>query len=189
MVSSQYLNGANWTDAGFTNQDLKTGFTPAYPWEVSLNITDGSLDGLSVSFDLKSQCSYLYFYIRTDETASYPNSAGSATGLFFDGAGMNATQYDGSTTQWSTHMARAGHYRVSLSRTSARNIFWQAYYPTDATLAASGNLDSSGLIQAATTGSNTLPVKYYSRNVVFQGDEKCSVSNLAIKTASGGSLF
>jgi hypothetical protein len=189
VVGSQYVNGNTWTDAGLTNIDLKNGFTPAYTWEASLKITDGSLDGMSVSFDLKSACTYLYFYIRTDETANYPNSAGTATGLFFDGASMNATKYDGSVSQWSTHMAWAGHYRVSFARTSARNVFWQAYYPSDATLAASGNLDSSGLVQAATAGSSSLPVKYYSRNVVFQGDEKCSISNLAIKTASGGSLF
>lgn len=176
------INNNTWVNTHLTQDDIKNGFASQNNWVVSLKIPAEEIDNVSISFNIIDPCVNFYFFIRMNETINYPNSVGTGTGIFFDGLGMKASSYDGSVYQWTNHNMFAGHYIVKFSRLGSRRISWRTFYQTESNELASGEVDSSGRIQAAIAGFNTTPIEYFSRNFNMSGSASCRVNNLSIKT-------
>jgi hypothetical protein len=189
LVYSQTLAGSDWVPMSLTDRDLKRGFGSAGLWNVWLNLEDGDIDSMYISFDIFHQCSNFNFFLRTDESKLYPGSAGTATGLFFDGARVQSTAYNGSVWGSRQEVTPVGHYTIQFIRSFGREFTWLVFRDTVASPASSGTLDSSGTLQAAIAGTPTKPVQYISRNFEMTGDSACQITNFTIFTLKGITRF
>lgn len=186
VVASQYWSGSAWQPGPAYDSVLKLGYHFGGPWTAMLNVRDVGVSNLILEFDLERGCQNLSLFLRTDESARYPQSRGTATGYVFDGQGFFATAFDGSGYSYQQKATAQGHYYIKFSQASEGEVYWAVLHPTPSDVLSKGKIvGSAGLLQSALVGLSATPGQLVHRNMEVRAEQGCSPVNFQVRHTSG----
>lgn len=186
VVASQYWRDSTWQVGPAYDSVLKLGYYFGGPWMAMLNVRDVGVSNLILEFDLQRSCQALSLFLRTDESARYPQSRGTATGYVFDGQGFFATSFDGSGYSYQQKATAPGHYYIKFSQDSEGDVYWAVLHPTLSDVLSKGKIvGSAGLLQSALAGLSATPGQLVHRNMEVRAEQGCSPTNFQVRHTSG----